>query len=143
VARTDAGRPGRSQRLAGEYLILVARAAPGPASPRLTMAIPRKLVPSSPVRNLIRRVIREAHRDAARAHAHSLGPQGLWSVRFQLVKTPVDPASTDRNDKGQPIRAFARRPTDRILKRQVRTEADSLLRRVLARLPVDPVSTPS
>lgn len=107
------------------------------------MAIPRKLVPSSPVRNLMRRVIREAHRQAASTHAQSLGPQGDWSVRFQLVKIPVDPTISERNVRGQAVRAFARRPADRTLKRQVRAEADALLRRFVARLPGSPVASPS
>lgn len=104
---------------------------PGPAaSPLLTMAIPKKLVPSSPVRNLVRRVIRESHR-AALARA----PQrlGALQVRVQLQSVPQDPAAPVRDPQGRPLRAFARRPTDRALKRRVRAELDTLFARLAAR----------
>jgi hypothetical protein len=90
------------------------------------MAIPKKLVPSSPVRNLIRRVIRESHR------ATVLARPGLdaLSLRIQLVAVPQDPASPPTGPDGRPLRPFARRPTDGVLKRLVRAELDGLLARV-------------
>ena len=90
------------------------------------MAIPKKLVPSSPVRNLIRRVIRESHR------ATVLARPGLdaLSLRIQLVAVPQDPASPPKDLDGRPLRPFARRPTDGVLKRLVRAELDGLLARV-------------
>lgn len=99
------------------------------------MAIPRKLVPSSPVRNLMRRVIRESHRQAARTHAVVFGAAGNWSVRVQLVKVPQDAAAPLREASGRVLRPFARRPTDRQLKQRVRLEVDSLFSRLAARTP--------
>jgi hypothetical protein len=90
------------------------------------MAIPKKLVPSSPVRNLVRRVIRESHR-ATLARRPALAG---WSVRVQLTKLPQDPASPATGPDGRALRPFARRPTDRALKRLVRAEVDGLLARV-------------
>jgi hypothetical protein len=90
------------------------------------MAIPKKLVPSSPVRNLIRRVIREAHR-AAVANRSVLSER---SVRVQLTAVPQDPAAPAAGSDGRAVRPFARRPTDRALKRVVRAEVDGLLARV-------------
>ena len=90
------------------------------------MAIPKKLVPSSPVRNLIRRVIRESHR------ATLLVRPGLdaLTLRIQLVAVPQDPASPPKGPDGRPLRPFARRPTDGVLRRLVRAELDGLLARV-------------
>lgn len=99
------------------------------------MAIPRKLVPSSPVRNLMRRVIRESHLQAARMHAAWFGPAGGWSVRFQLVKVPQDPDAPVRVAAGRVVRPFARRPSDRRLKLRVRAEIDSLFTRLVSRTP--------
>ena len=99
------------------------------------MAIPRKLVPSSPVRNLMRRVIREAWRLRSPGAAR-VAPLEAWSVRVQLVKIPVDPAAPLRTESGKTLRPFARRPTDGKLKRQVRTEVDALISRFLARTAV-------
>ena len=90
------------------------------------MAIPKKLVPSSPVRNLIRRVIRESYR-AELARRPVLA--GL-SVRLQLTAVPQDPAAPAAGPDGRALRPFARRPTDRALRRTVRVEIDGLLARV-------------
>ena len=92
------------------------------------MAVPKKLVPSSPVRNLIRRVVRESHREIARG-----GLLDALSVRVQLAAVPVDPAAPTAGPDGRPRRAFARRPTDGALKRLVRAEADGLLGRLASR----------
>lgn len=91
------------------------------------MAISKKLVPSSPVRNLIRRVIREAYRAAAVARPQVL--QAL-SVRVQLQKLPLDPAAATVGADGRPLRPFARRPADGALKRIVRSEIDGLFARI-------------
>lgn len=89
------------------------------------MAIPKKQVPSSPVRNLIRRVIRESYRaELARRPA-----VGALSLRIQLTAVPQDPAAPAKAADGRPLRPFARRPTDRALKRIVRAEVDGLLAR--------------
>jgi hypothetical protein len=117
----------RPARLVGAHFVVGARRGADPASPRLMMAIPKKLVPSSPVRNLIRRVIREAHRAAALARPQALG--GL-SVRVQLARVPQDPAAPALGADGRAMRPFARRPTDRALKRAVRAEVDGLLARL-------------
>jgi hypothetical protein len=96
------------------------------------MGIPKKLVPSSPVRNTIRRVVRESHRDCARRH-----PGGLarLSVLVRLLRLPQDPAAATVDAAGRPRRPFARRPTDRALKRLVRAELDSLFERLAAMPP--------
>lgn len=143
VARNDAGRSGRSHRLAGEHFILAARVATEPDSPRLTMAIPRKLVPSSPVRNLMRRVIREAHRHASVSHPQAFSSDGHWALRFQLVKVPTDAVAPTRDPSGRVLKPFARRPTDRLLKQRIRAEADALLHRLLARVSSSVAATPS
>ena len=90
------------------------------------MAIPKKLVPSSPVRNLIRRVIRESHRTTLLLRP---GLDAL-SLRIQLVAVPQDPASPSKGKDGRALRPFARRPTDGVLRRLVRAEIDGLLARV-------------
>ncbi len=90
------------------------------------MAIPKKLVPSSPVRNLIRRVIRESHR-ATLANRPALA---ALSVRVQLTALPQDPSAPTAGPDGRALRPFARRPTDGALKRAVRAEVDGLLARV-------------
>jgi hypothetical protein len=90
------------------------------------MAIPKKLVPSSPVRNLIRRVIKESYR-AALPHRAVLA--GL-SVRLHLTAVPQDPAAPSTGPDGRALRPFARRPTDRVLKRTVRAEVDGLFARI-------------
>lgn len=104
---------------------------PGPvASPLLTMAIPKKLVPSSPVRNLVRRVIRESHRAALAREPRRLG---ALRVRVQLQSVPQESAAPTRDAQGRALRPFARRPTDRALKRRVRAELDALFARLAAR----------
>jgi hypothetical protein len=123
------GRKGPG-RLVGAHFAVGVRRTTDAAIPRLMMAIPKKLVPSSPVRNLIRRVIREAHR-AGQARA----PAALQavSIRVQLVKLPLDPASPARGPDGRALRPFARRPADRALRRLVRAELDTLLARLMPR----------
>jgi hypothetical protein len=90
------------------------------------MAIPKKLVPSSPVRNLMRRVIREAHR-AVLGRRPALAQR---SVHVHLLAVPRDPSAPASGPDGRTLRPFARRPTDRALKRAVRAELDGLLARV-------------
>jgi hypothetical protein len=94
------------------------------------MAISKKLVPSSPVRNLVRRVIRESHRAALARQPARLG---ALRVRVQLVSVPQDPCAPASDPQGRPLRAFHRRPTDRALKRRVRAELDTLFARLAAR----------
>lgn len=94
------------------------------------MAISKKLVPSSPVRNLMRRVIRESHRAA---QARDMAALQALSVRVQLLKLPQDPASPARGPDGRALRPFARRPTDGALKRLVRAEVDALFERLAPR----------
>lgn len=94
------------------------------------MAVSKKLVPSSPVRNLMRRVIRESHRAA---HARDPVLLQALSVRVQLLKLPQDPDSPARGPDGRALRPFARRPTDGALKRLVRAEVDALFARLTSR----------
>lgn len=102
------------------------------------MAVSRKLVPSSPVRNLVRRVIRESHRYACQAQLENAQPDstrlGNWSLRIQLVDLPHDPAAPQKDVRGQGIKVFKRRLTDGLLKRHLRADMDSLLVRLSARL---------
>jgi len=125
----------RPLRIAGEHFVITVRVASDPAEPRLMMAIPKKLAPSSPVRNRIRRVIRESFRAAVLAPAKVM-ESGLpsWAIRIQMVKLPQDPASPLLESSGRKVRPFARRPADRALKRVVRSEIDALMRRVLVRV---------
>jgi hypothetical protein len=95
------------------------------------MAIPKKLVPSSPVRNLMRRVIREAWRAALRRRPQGFG---AMTVRVTLNAVPQDPAAPKAAPGGRALRPFARRPTDGALKRRVRAEVDGLLERLAQRV---------
>ena len=122
----------RPARLVGAHFVVGARRGTDAAIPRLMMAIPKKLVPSSPVRNLVRRVIRESHRAACVRHPLALA---ALSVKVQLVKLPQDPASPALGPKGRALRPFARRPHDTELKRVVRAEVDGLIARLLPRAP--------
>ena len=99
------------------------------------MAIPKKLAPSSPVRNRIRRVIRESFRAALLAPAKGMA-SGLqpWAIRIQMVKLPQDARAPLLESNGRKVRPFARRPTDGALKRIVRSDIDALMHRVLARV---------
>ncbi|MFN9772221.1 MAG: ribonuclease P protein component [Burkholderiales bacterium] len=125
TAAPSAGRARRRppDRRVGAHFAVVVRRSTDPASPRLMMAIPKKLVPSSPVRNLIRRVIRESHR-ATLARRPALA---ALSVRVQLTTVPQDPSSPASGPDGRALRPFAWRPTDGALKRVVRAEVDGLL----------------
>jgi len=116
----------RPARLVGAHFAVGARRTTDAASPRLMMAIPKKLVPSSPVRNLIRRVIRESHRATVCVRP----ALDALSLRVQLVAVPQDPSRPVKGPDGRPLRPFARRPTDGVLKRLVRAEIDGLLARV-------------
>ncbi len=110
------------------------------------MAVSRKLVPSSPVRNLVRRVIRESHRHACLAQPesvqagdssriqHDAALLGSWSLRIQLVDLPHDPAVPQKDARGQGIKVFKRRLTDGQLKRHIRADMDRLLGRLSMRL---------
>ena len=91
------------------------------------MAVSKKLAPSSPVRNLIRRVIREAHRAASVTRPAVFA---RLSVRVQLTRLPQDPTAPALGADGRPLRPFARRPTDGALRRIVRAEVDGLFARL-------------
>jgi hypothetical protein len=119
-----AGRP-----INGPHFSVAARAAASPATPRLMMGIPKKLVPSSPVRNMIRRVVRESHRHLLAQHPERLG---ALSVLVRLLRLPLDPMAAATDAGGRPLRPFRRRPQDRALKRLVRAEIDLLFGRLLA-----------
>ena len=95
------------------------------------MAIPKKLVPSSPGRNLMRRVIREAWRALLARRPQAL--RGA-SVRVTLHAMPQDPSAPKTAAGGRALRPFARRPTDGVLKRRIRVEIDGLLDRLSSRL---------
>jgi hypothetical protein len=99
------------------------------------MAIPKKLAPSSPVRNCIRRVIRESFRAAVLAPAKATASEWpSWAIRIQMVKLPQDVTAPLVESNGRKVRPFARRPTDGALKRVVRSDIDALMHRVLARV---------
>jgi hypothetical protein len=115
----------RARRSSSAHLTLLARPEAAEGVPRLMMAVPKKLLPSSPVRNLVRRVLRESHRAALLEHP-SLHD---WSLRLQLIKVPVDPLAPEKDATGRLIKPFRRRPTDGLLKRRIRAEADDLLAR--------------
>jgi hypothetical protein len=93
------------------------------------MGIPKKLVPSSPLRNTIRRVVKESHRAHLLSQPSRLG--GL-SVLVRLIRLPLDPDAPATDPSGRGLRPFARRPHDRALKRLVRAEIDQLFGRLLA-----------
>lgn len=119
-------------KASGPHLAISSRHVPAGG---LMMAIPKKQVPSAPVRNMIRRVIRESYR----ACGDSL--EGV-NVLVKLTRMPIDP------DRAVPpgARAFVRRPTDRALKRLVRAEIDALfsgLAADLRRRSRRPAATPS
>jgi hypothetical protein len=48
----------------------------------------------------------------------------------QLARLPQDPAAPAAGPDGRALRPFARRPTDRALKRAVRAEVDGLFARL-------------
>ena len=130
VVPTASAGAKRPVRLVGAHFVVGARRTTDAATPRLMMAIPKKLVPSSPVRNLVRRVIRESHRAACVRHRLALE---ALSVKVQLVKVPQDPATPALDPRGRARRPFARRPADGALKRAVRAEVDGLIARLLPR----------
>ena len=131
-AADSGGAHGRKRpaRLVGAHFTVGARRTTDSKNPRLMMAISKKLVPSSPVRNLMRRVIKESHRAA---HARDPIVLQALSIRVQLLKLPQDPVSPSRGADGRALRPFARRPTDGALKRLVRAEVDGLLGRLASR----------
>ncbi len=114
----------RPQRRSGQFLSATVLQLGPHQLPRLLMAVPKKLVPSSPVRNLIRRVLREAWRAY---QANSAVAPGRVSVRLQMHALPCDPTLAERDERGQLRRAFARRPPDGALKRLIRADAQTLL----------------
>jgi hypothetical protein len=121
----------------GPHFSVAARRAADVASPRLMMGIPKKLVPSSPVRNTIRRVVRESHRACA---ARDPARVGALSILVRLLRLPQDPSAAASDSRGKPVRAFTRRPPDGALKRLVRAEIDTLLDRLLALQPAGATS---
>jgi len=110
---------------------MAAKRATSADSPQLMMGIPKKLVPSSPVRNTIRRVVKESHRAHQRRHPVPLADQ---SVLVRLLRLPVDANAPVTDERGRTLRAFVRRPQDRAFKRLVRTEIDHLFDRLSAQL---------
>jgi hypothetical protein len=109
--------------------VSAAARASSASTPRLMMGIPKKLVPSSPVRNMIRRVVRESHRQFLGQHPERLG---AMSVLVRLLRLPLDPQAAATDSAGRALRPFRRRPQDRALKRLVRAEVDQLFGRLLA-----------
>lgn len=92
------------------------------------VAVAKKLVPSSPLRNTIRRVVREA----ARARPQAALPALLVRlVALPVVDAPAVPAPTGSalvvSKRAKPVRPFERRLTDRALKRACRADLDVLL----------------
>ena len=131
--------PRRRARLDGRYFSLswqrpnsdgVAVADGG-----LMMAVPKKLVPSAPLRNTVRRVVRESVRAAG------IEPMPVGLLRLVALpvfesaplppaaRAPVAPAAK-RASRARRDRPFDRRLPDRAFKRACRTDADALFARL-------------
>jgi len=109
------------------------------AKHQLVLSVPKRLAPAAPLRNLIRRVIRESWRqatlDSGQARVVVMVrlqrlPQALTSLTTAV--TAASAASGADAGAVKPLvgRALLQsRPTDRILKRLLRAESDQLFHR--------------
>ena len=111
----------------------------GAESPVLMMAIPKKLVPSAPVRNLVRRVIRESYRHCPRTEGAGLERLSVLVKLTQVPQKALPPGAESGDPRPKPragaaarVRPFDRRPPDRALKRALRAEADALFAQLAA-----------
>ena len=107
------------------------------------VAVAKKLVPSSPLRNAIRRVVREAARARPQAALPSLlvrlvalptvdesaaaTAAGTQDVAGAPVAEGRAPKAAKVAKRAKPTRPFERRLTDRALKRACRSDLDALL----------------
>lgn len=117
------------------------------------ISVPKRIVPSAPVRNAIKRVVREAFRLARMQHAappagtpaDGLATDGrvVWPgclirlhalpcTEMPVLPDPVPP--TRKQAKARKPRPFDVRLPDGALKRACREDADRLLARFVSRL---------
>ena len=118
----------------------VVGAAANPVSNALILSVSKRLAPAAPLRNMVRRVLREAWRHqswleqsaslAVMIRLRALPLAALPTVSIVstvstgLIKGPV-PKVFVKSLKGRAVLRIRR--TDRALKAMIRTEADSLL----------------
>jgi len=108
-----------------------------PVSNALILSVSKRLAPAAPLRNMVRRVLREAWRHqswleqsaslAVMIRLRALPLAALPTVSTGLMKEPVPKVSV-KSLKGRAVLRIRR--TDRALKAMIRTEADSLLERL-------------
>jgi len=106
----------------------------------LILSVSKRLAPAAPLRNMIRRVLREAWRHQSwlersvslavmiRLRALPLGAlptESTESTVLPVSATRPEPNSTAKSPKGRAVLRIRR--TDRALKAMIRAEADSLL----------------
>jgi len=105
-----------------------------PVSNALILSVSKRLAPAAPLRNMVRRVLREAWRHqswleqsaslAVMIRLRALPLAALPTVSTGLMKGPVPKVSV-KSLKGRAVLRIRR--TDRALKAMIRAEADSLL----------------
>jgi hypothetical protein len=109
------------------------------AKHQLVLSVPKRLVPAAPLRNLIRRVIRESWRQVAlesgqaRVLVVMVRLQRLPQALSRLTTAVTAPSPASGAGKVKPLvgRALLQsRPTDRILKRLIRAESEQLFHRL-------------
>ena len=124
----------------------VVGAAANPVSNALILSVSKRLAPAAPLRNMVRRVLREAWRHQSwleqsaslavmiRLRALPLAAlptvsivSTVSTVSTGLIKGPV-PMVSVKSLKGRAVLRIRR--TDRALKAMIRAEADSLLERL-------------
>ena len=109
---------------------------------QLVLSVPKRLAPAAPLRNLIRRVIRESWRqatlDSGQARVVVMVrlqrlPQALTSLTTAVTAASAASGAGAGAGAVKPLvgRALLQsRPTDRILKRLLRAESDQLFHRL-------------
>jgi hypothetical protein len=118
-------------------------AAANPVSNALILSVSKRLAPAAPLRNMVRRVLREAWRHqswleqsaslAVMIRLRALPLAALPTVSIVstvstgLIKGPVPKVSV-KSLKGRAVLRIRR--TDRALKAMIRAEADSLLEKL-------------
>lgn len=112
----------RRAQLTGRYFSIswqrpVSGEPVGPARAVPMMAVPKKLLPSAPLRNAVRRVVREA------ARAAGIAPMPASLLRLVALPECESPPAGAR-------RPFDRRLPDGAFKRACRADADALLARM-------------
>ena len=105
---------------------------------QLVLSVPKRLAPAAPLRNSIRRVIRESWRQATLDSGQARVVVMVRLQRLPQALTSLTTAVTAANAASgagavKPLvgRALLQsRPTDRILKRLLRAESDQLFHRL-------------